>query len=390
MQVCDVFEIIQSMKFKAKKESLSLKNALNRVLADDIYATKDLPAFDNSALDGYAFDFEDINLPLKVAGTIFAGDTKNYKLKKQTCYKIMTGAAFASGANTVVAIEDAKFDENGALLAPKETKKDNARKIKGEEIKCGELILKAGTTLRACEIMLLASQGINKIKVYKKPKIALLSSGSEIKEPWQKASTKQIYNANASGILALLDDFEVDYFGIIKDNKKELLKNLKKALKYDIIITTGGASKGDADYMTKCLEKLDFKALFSSINFRPAKPTKLYKSAKNLAIVLPGNPLSCFIACYLFALPILKKAMGCENALNPSFEASFKGQIKLNAIRDNLVIGRYENGEFEAFNGGKFSPSQISPLTKNNAFTIVSAGVSELKEKSLIKIYKIY
>lgn len=390
MQVCDVFEIIKNLKFKPKKESLTLKNALNRVLAADIYATKDLPAFDNSALDGYAFDFKDKNEPLRVAGTIFAGNTKSYKLKEKTCYKIMTGAAFPSGANSVVAVEDAKFDENGALLVPQNIKENNARKFKGEEIKRGECILKAGTTLRACEIMLLASQGINKIKVYKKPKIALLSSGSEIKEPWQKASSKQIYNSNASGILALLNDFCVDYFGIIKDNEKELLKNLKKALKYDIIITTGGASKGDADYMTKCLEKLDFKVLFSSINFRPAKPTKLYKKAKKLAIVLPGNPLSCFVSCYLFALPILRAFCGENKPLNPSYEASFKGEIKLNAIRDNLLIGRYENGEFEAFNGGKFSPSQITPLTKNNAFAVISAGISELKEKTLIKIYKIY
>lgn len=390
MQVNDVFNIISALKGTEKTEILSLKNALNRVLACDIFATKDLPAFDNSALDGYAFNYDEKNLPLSIQGTIFAGDTSEYKLQKEHCFKIMTGAPFAKGSNSVVAIEDAVFDDLGRLLVPQNTKKDNARKLRGEELKSGDLALKKGTRLGAKEIMLLASQGINEIKVFTRPKIALICSGSEIKEPWEDANEKQIYNANASGILALLNDYECEYFGIIKDDKDEILDALKRALKYDIIITTGGASKGDADYMEENIKSLGFETLFNGINFRPAKPTKLFKNGEILAHVLPGNPLSAYSACALFTLSILRAFENDENILPNAFYAPISQDLKLNSARDNLVIGSYKNAEFCPYNNAKFSPSQIMPLVLNDAISVFEAGISEVKAKNIIKFYKIY
>lgn len=390
MQVKDVFDIITELKPLEKTEQITLENALNRVLASDIIATKNLPSFDNSALDGYAFDFNEREIPLKVAGVVFAGDNNTYKLNKGETFKIMTGAAFPKGANSVVAVEDALFDEKGYLLVPKETKENNARKITGEELKKGQLILKSQTRLNAAHIMLLASQGIHKIKVFKKPKIALLCSGSEIKEPWQKAKEKEVYNSNASGVLALLSGYECEYLGALKDDKTNILATLKTAFKsHDFIITTGGASKGDADYMCENLLNLDFEPLFDKINFRPAKPTKLFKKDSKIALVLPGNPLSCFVACFLFALPIIKRLENDQNPLQPCFDAILASELTLNATRDNLVIGTYENGVFYPYNEGKFSPSQIMPLVRNNAIAVFEKGISHAEAKKIIKIFKI-
>lgn len=389
MQVNDVFNIINQLKPLEKTEQITLENAINRILATDILAKRSLPSFDNSALDGYAFDYAFRHLPLKVVGAVFAGDTNALSVKKGEAAKIMTGAAFPKGTNSVVAFEDALFDEKGFLLVPKNTKKNNAHKIAGEELKKGELILKKGSKLSPKELMLLASQGISQISVFSRPKIALFSTGSEVKEPWDEASIFEVYNSNMTAIKSLLAFYEYKYFGIIKDNKDEILNNIKNSLEYDIIITTGGASKGEADFMQQIADELGFKAIFNSINFRPAKPTKLFSKDNKLLVVLPGNPLSAFVAAFLFALPIIKKLEGWQNPLQPSFDAILASELTLNATRDNLVIGTYENGIFYPYNEGKFSPSQIMPLVLNNAIAVIPAGTAELKAKKIIKIFKI-
>lgn len=391
-QVSDVFELISNLEFPRDTEIISIFKAFGRVSAKDIFAQRDLPLFDNSALDGYAFDFARRDEPLEIIGSVFAGDEPSFELSGAACAKIMTGAKFPKGANSVVAFEDASFDEKGFLLVPKNTKQDNARKLKGEEVRSGELIIKAQTKLGAKELMLLGAQGIAQISVYKKPKIALLCLGSEIKEPWQNASEHEIYNANAAGIITMLGakGFECDYLGITRDSKDELISTLQKAQKYDIIITTAGASKGEADYIKECLEALEFSCLLDGINFRPSKPTKIFRRDSKIAIALPGNPLSAYAACVLFILPILRRFCGEKNALNQSYNATLSEDVKLNPARDNLLIGKVENGEFLLYNKGKFSPSQIMPLALNNAIAVIPAGTSELKEKNLIKFYKIY
>lgn len=391
-QVSEAFELISNLEFSRNTEIISIFKAFGKVVADDIYAKRDLPLFDNSALDGYAFDFAFKDKPLEIIGSVFAGVEPSFELSGAKCAKIMTGAKFPKGANSVVAFEDASFDERGFLLVPQNTKQDNARKLKGEEIKGGKLLLKASSKLGAKELMMLAAQGISQIKVFKQPKIALLCSGSEIKEPWQSASEHEIYNANAVGIITLLGSqgFDSEYFGIVKDSKEDLTLDLQKALKCDILITTGGASKGEADYIKECLENLEFSCLLNSINFRPSKPTKLFKRQDKIAIALPGNPLSAYAACLLFVLPILRRFCGEQKCLNKSYEAVLSEDVKLNPLRDNLLIGKVENAVFSPYNDGKFSPSQIMPLALNNAVAVIPAGTAELKAKNLIKFYKIY
>ncbi|MDD7324108.1 MAG: molybdopterin molybdotransferase MoeA [Campylobacter lanienae] len=391
-QVSEVFKLISNLEFPRNTETISIFKAFGRVSSKDIFARRDLPLFDNSALDGYAFDFANKDEPLEIVGSVFAGDEPSFELRGKQCAKIMTGAKFPKGANSVVAFEDASFDERGFLLVPKNTKQDNARKLKGEEVKSGELLLKSGTKLGAKELMLLSAQGICQISVFKEPKIALLCLGSEIKEPWQSASQNQIYNANAAGIITLLSakGFACDYLGIIKDSKDTLALALQKALKYDIIITTAGASKGEADYAKECLEAFEFSCLLDSINFRPSKPTKIFRRENKIAIALPGNPLSAYAACLLFVLPILRRFCGEQKCLNQSYEAVLSEDVKLNPTRDNLLIGKVENAVFSPYNAGKFSPSQIMPLVRNNAISVIPAGTAELKAKNLIKFYKIY
>lgn len=391
MGLDEILKLICEIEIKRKRVNVGLFDALGYVFASDIYALRDLPSFDNSALDGYAFAYDDKNMPLKVCASVLAGDMNEYKISKGECYKTMTGAPFAEGCDTLVAIEQANFNENGELLIPSDIKKGNALKLRGEELKKGELLFRAGQILNPSAITMLAAQGIAEISVFAKPRLCVFCTGSEIKEPGEVASNKQIYNSNASAILSLLasNHYSANYLGIVKDNKTSISRALQHALNSaDIVITSGGASKGDADYMASVLGELGFEALFNSIAFRPASPTKLFKKDGKFVLVSPGNPLSCFVACYFVLLTLIRHFLGYKNPLAKTQNATLKSTLHFKSGRDNLIIGSVKDGVFSPYNDGKFSPSQILPLIKSNAFSIANDGISVLEANSKIKIYK--
>lgn len=391
MRVNEVFDLIGGIDTLSGSEILPLSTAVGRVLASDLIATRTLPAFDNSALDGYAFAYTDIQNPLKIKGVILAGDKNQYKIDQNECYKIMTGAAFPDGADTVVMIENEKLDDNGNLIVPFDTPPNNARKITGEEIKAGELLLAKNSTLTPANIMLLAAQGISYVSVIKEPKIAIFSSGDEVNEPWQSCDLLSIYNANGFGVMAALtqNGFKSEYKGILKDQIQTIKDSFKSCSDYDIIITSGGASKGEADYMSEVLDLLGFKMLFNSIDARPAKPTKCYKKGDKFVFVLPGNPMSCLLATYIAVLPLVKKLCGMSEFLPQAQIAKFKGSLKFKANRANIVIGTVKNGEFRATNDNIYSPSMIKPISLSNFIYISNIGENGICDNQEIKIYKI-
>ncbi|MCR8696906.1 MULTISPECIES: molybdopterin molybdotransferase MoeA [Campylobacter] len=391
MRVDEIFELAKDLEPLNRSEILPISQATGKILASDIIASRSLPAFDNSALDGYAFAYADIDSPLKIKGVILAGDKNSYEISKNECYKIMTGAAFPKGSDSVVMIENESFDESGNLIVPPDTPKNNARKIKGEEIEAGELLLAKGSRLTPANIMLLAAQGISYINTFKNPRIAVFSSGNEINEPWSECDKLSIYNANSFGIISALSQngFKSEYKGILKDEISYIKEAINSCSDYDIIITSGGASKGEADYMSEVLNSLDFKPLFSSIDARPAKPTKCYKNGNKLIFVLPGNPMSCLLATYIAVIPFVKRVANWSDYLPKTQIAKFKGSLKFKASRANIVIGTANNGEFRATNDNIYSPSMIRPISLSNSIYISNIGQSEICDNQEIKIYQI-
>lgn len=383
----DIFATIELLKAQIQSvegvELVSLENALGRVLAHDINAQKNLPAFDNSALDGYAFRYSDKNAPIEIKGTIFAGDKKDYTIGKNECYKIMTGAKMPKGADSICRVEDAAL-ENGKLLIKMPIKEKDGHRIKGEELKAGENLLKKGAILNPAHIMTLASQGIYKVSVVRKIRVGVFSSGNELYEPWQKADENSIYNANALTITALLSNAlcEVSYLGIIKDDlraTKEALSNLH----FDLLITSGGASVGDADFMDEALRNLGFDALFEGIIMRPAKPTKLYKKGEKFVFILPGNPISTFLSCFLIGRILLRLMSGTSFEFD-FVEAEFEGDLAIKNGRNNLILGTLEGNSFVVNeNLGIMKPFHSTHLL------ISDFSKSEFKDKERIKLLKI-
>lgn len=390
MLVNEVFESILGLNLNHKTEFVGLNLALKRVLANDIKATKDLPAYDNSALDGYAFCYDDKDLALKIKGEIFAGDKNHYEISKGECYKIMTGAIFPKGADSVLRIEESTLDNNGNLIIPSNITPKDGKKLKGEEIKTGDVILKKGDILDAAKIMLLASQGICFVEVFCKPKIAVFGTGNELKEPWENCDEREIYNANSFGIVALLaqNGFDSEYKGTIKDEKNAILSEINSHKDYDLIITSGGASKGEADFMQEILLELGFSEIFSKINLRPAGPSKLYEKNGKFVSILPGNPMSCFVGCFFSVLPLVKKMSGFNECLPNKTKCELKSSIKFKSTRANIVLGTLKNGEFVVFNNGEYSPAMINPLAISGAFYLSNIGESEIESGSLIEVFE--
>jgi len=367
-------------------ELVSLEEAKDRIIACEYYAKKDLPSFDNSALDGYAFNYKDRNNALSIKGVIFAGDKKQYTLEENECYKIMTGGKMPKNADTVLMIED-EYLENGKLIIKKLPKQFNALRFKGEELKKGQLILQKGECLNPAKIALLASQGIYKVKVFRVLRIGIFSSGNELKEPWQSSDEDSVYNSNALACFSLFQKmcFKISYLGIIKDDFtlcKEALNNQN----YDILLTSGGASVGEADFMQKVLRELNFKDVFSGVNAKMLRPTKLYKKEKSFVLILPGNPMSAFLSCYLFGLKLAFLLCG-HNYKHPIFTAKMAENLNLKEGRDNLILGKLKDAFFYPLASEKLSSAMISSL-KNVDFLLISS--KELKQKESVKIIGLF
>ena len=375
--------ILEKAKFNGCGEFASLERATGKILAQDVVAVKNLPSFDNAAMDGYALKFDDFNEPLSAAATVLAGDEAEIALKKGECVKIMTGAKMPTNADTVVPFEDAVL-QDGKLMPQSKVKKFNALRYKGEEVKAGEILLKKGEILTPARVMMLAAQGIYCVCVEREIKIGIFSSGDEVVEPWQNASEEQIYNANGAGIASLLQSFGFasSYAGIIKDDLESTTRALRTA-EFDVIITSGGASKGEADFMKTALLNLGFSELFDGVNIRPGRPSKVFIKDKKIVFILPGNPMAAFLMSFLLVVPFLKGTQF------EKFGAVLNQDVKIKSGRQNIVFGSFADGKFNVTDDNKFGSGMIMPLIKSNAILITSESDSALKAGEIVKFLRI-
>ena len=370
------------------KEHISLLNSIGRVLAVDVKCRKNLPSFDNSAMDGFAFKHEDNGEVLKIKKTIYAGMSIEACLGKKECYKIMTGAKVPKDADTIIPFENTiKYDDTEVEIGSN-TKKGNALRIKGEELKVESVLFEAGDVLSSSHIAMLASQGISTLEVYKKVSIAVFSTGDELKEPWERANEDEIYNVNSSALLALLHEhgFDADYCGVIPDSlelSKEYFKNMKR---YDAIITTGGISMGEADFVEEALKSNGFKESFHGINIKPGKPTMFGVMDETLVASMPGNPLAAYVNTLLFLIPALKNLQGANKTTYTEVLAKNISTFNVKKGRVNIVLGYLENGEFEVHTNNKYGSGMIKPILKSNAILLTHENQSEVSEGSIVKV----
>lgn len=372
-----------------QRENVALFHCLGRVLSEEIIAKRALPPFDNSAMDGYAARIKDAGKVVKVTDTIFAGDAPKSEVKDGEAIKIMTGAPAPKGAEAVVMIEHITQTGENLIKLPDQIAPDQHIRLMGEELKVGVKLLYKGERLNAIKSALLASQGIMSANVYRRLKIAVISSGDEVVEPWQAASRFQIFNTNATSLILSLEEagFIARYEGLSKDDPKGLSEKIEKALtQNDALIVTGGISAGEADYTRGAFESLNCEIFFHGLNFKPGKPTMAGKALGKLFFALPGNPLSALANLHMLVLPTLRKMQGDLAIYSDFCIANNKERFEINGDRDTAFLGCFKSGEWQIARGGKYGSGMLLPLAESNSFAIFSKNIGEVKEGESIKI----
>lgn len=299
-------------------ELVALSQALGRVLAEPLQAPFDVPAWDNSAMDGYALRVADLpagggSLPL--AGRIAAGDAAQQALPAGHAVRIFTGAPLPPGADSVVAQEQCRVEE-GRVWLPPVSGGEHVRR-RGEEVPAGAPVLAPGQRLRPQEIGLLASFGIARVAVYRRLRVGLLSSGNELREPGQPLQPGQIYNANRYTLAALLEGLglEVHDYEIMADELAASRDALSLAAsEWDLLITSGGVSVGEEDHLKQAIRELGELHLWR-LAIQPGKPLAFGEVGGKPWLGLPGNPAAALITALVVARPFLLRAQGCTDVL---------------------------------------------------------------------------
>ncbi|UUN86418.1 molybdopterin molybdotransferase MoeA [Pseudomonas extremorientalis] len=299
-------------------EMLALAQALGRVTAEEVFSPRDLPGWDNSAMDGYAlraFDVPEQGGYLEVVGRIAAGHSTDVPLQPGQAVRIFTGAPLPPGADSVVPQERCRV-YGQRIWCPPLRLGEHVRK-RGEELQRGQRVLSAGKRLRAQELGLLAAAGIPRVKVYRPLRVCLLSSGDELREPGESLAPGQIYNSNRYLVAALLRGWgvEVHDYGVMADALAASRDALMLASsECDLLLTTGGVSVGEEDHLKQAIQALG-KVEFWRLAIQPGKPLAFGQVAGKPWIGLPGNPTAALVTTLIVVRPFLLRAQGVERVL---------------------------------------------------------------------------
>jgi molybdopterin molybdotransferase len=374
-------------------ETLPLAGCSNRVLAQDIAATSDLPPFNNSSMDGFAVRVADvteaaIDSPrnLRVIADIPAGSYPTISLAPGEAARIMTGAPVPEGADAVIPVEDTNFDNRDAgTPAPDEVQIFKSARSganvrpRGMDLRAGEVVLKKGRILKPQDLGLLAMLGFASVLVYRKPRIALFSSGDELLPVEAPLEEGKIRDSNSYTLAALIEEIgaEVIRLGVAKDDPDSVKTLLEKAveLNVDLILSSAGVSVGAFDFVKQVIES-DGKMDFWRVNMRPGKPLAFGQYKQIPFVGLPGNPVSSFVGFEVFVRPTLQRLRGSLAGNRPTFRVKCEEQIDSDGRESYLRAQvREEEGNFIARLTGHQGSGNLHSLVQANALLIIPAGV---------------
>ncbi len=305
-------ELVLGSAKPATTVKADLHDSLNCVLAEDVYADRDTPPFNKSAMDGYACRKEDLANELRIIDEIPAGSVPRKAIGPNQCARIMTGAMVPQGADLVLMKEFAEITGPDTIRCTKPSSNSNIC-YQAEDLLKGELIIEKGTLLKAPHIAVLASVGIDTPLVFKRPTVAVISTGSELVEPSETPQQQQIRNSNSYQLVAQLKNrgISADYLGIVRDDEQKVYNKLESATKkYDVVLISGSVSVGDYDYVPEILNRLGAKILLHGLNVKPGKHLLFAQLEDKYIFGLPGNPVSSFVQFELLVRPFLLEWMG--------------------------------------------------------------------------------
>jgi molybdopterin molybdotransferase len=319
ISVAEAIRIVKEQTESLAVESIALADALGRVLAEDVVADSDLPPFDRAQMDGYAVrsaDTAKAKARLRVVGESAAGRGWNDLLKAGEAVRIMTGAPVPAGADSVQKVE-VTTEQDGHVEIAEATQPGQFIVNRASEIKAGETVLRAGEEINAARMAALASFGYALVKVGKRPRVAVLATGTELVAVNEKPGADQIRDSNSYslGAYAQLAGAQVERLPLADDDPELLKREISEAAaRSDALILSGGVSMGVYDFTKAALGALDAKFFFERVSLRPGKPTVFARLGRTLVFGLPGNPVSVSVTFNLFARTALRVMQGCRDA----------------------------------------------------------------------------
>ena len=381
-------------------EMLALRDSLGRVLAANILSPANVPNYDNSAMDGYAYNACDIRMDgstkLKVITTIFAGKSSNIALKSGECARIMTGGMMPDGADSVI-MQERITVADGCITFTETPKHGMNVRYAGEDLQQGQTVLAAGHCMRAADLGLIASLGIAEVGVYRKLKVAFFSTGDELAGVGDVLKVGQVYDSNRYTLFGMLSRMGVEIidFGAIADDPILLEKTLLAAASQaDVVITSGGVSVGEADYMKILLAKHG-QVVFWKIAMKPGRPLAYGKIQGNDANAahyfgLPGNPVAVMVTFYQFVREAMLILMGQANAAPlPSFKVECTEKIKKMTGRTEFqrgILFADSDGIWKVKPTGSQGSAILSSMSLANCFIVLDENVGDLEPGSLVNV----
>ncbi len=376
-------------------ERLHIRQALGRVLAADVISPVDVPGHDNSAMDGYAVRFADLKpdaeANLKLIGTAFAGKPFDGKVSTGETVRIMTGAVIPQGADTVIMQERAKASGDNVSVTAVPKAGTNTRKA-GEDLKKGEPALNKGQLVRPAELGLMASLGIGEVSVYRRLRVAFFSTGDELVSIGQPLGPGQIYDSNRYTLYGMLTraGCELLDMGVIRDTPEAIEKAFAEASEAaDVIITSGGVSVGEADYVKQILDRLG-EVLFWKIAMKPGRPMAYGKIGGAHFFGLPGNPVAVMVTFYQFVRDALAVLQG-QTTIKPlpTLKARCTAPIKKAPGRTEFqrgILSRGEDGEWTVKPTGDQGSGILSSMSQAHCFIVLPTETGRLDAGAIVEV----
>ena len=384
--------ILKNINNIKTSEYVDLKKAYGRILSKNVKSRINVPNYKNSAMDGYAINVESFNENDKTyecIGESFAGNPFLKSVKKNQAIKVMTGGMIPSGCNAVVMKElvtkTGSFINTGSTII-----KDQNIRFPGEDIKKNTIVLKAGKEIDEIDIGILASLGISKVSVKKKPIIGFISTGDELVSIKKPIKMSQVYDSNRYLLHGLLLKYPVEIkdYGVVKDKIITIEKKFVEASSNcDVLITTGGVSVGDADYVKDVLEKVG-KVNFWKIAVKPGRPLAYGKIKKCIFFGLPGNPVSVVVTFNLFVNAALNKLIGKSNDHALSLEAELLTDIKKRKGRKEYKRGILISKKSKLYvrKSGSQGSNILSSVKDANCYIELSENMREVSKGTKVKV----
>lgn len=379
-------------------ETLALIDAHGRVLSEDIVSPVNVPGFVNSAMDGYAIAANAIpasgEATLDVVGTSWAGSVYDAPVENGQAVRIFTGGLMPPGTDTVVIQEHVSVTDDKVTIGDDVEPKRNVR-LAGEDVQIGQRILEAGKQLNAAELGVLASLGINKVPVYRKIRVAFFTTGDELRaldeHAGQTLEPGMLFDSNRYSLNSLLSELDVEIIdlGIVRDNAKETRAAMQNAAELaDVVVTSGGVSAGDADFVTQVFHELGDVG-FWKIAMRPGRPLAFGQIGKSFFFGLPGNPVAVMVTFLQFVQPAIKHVMGMTESQPYTIRAQCQSSLRKSLGRVEYqrgVISNDESGNLIVTSTGKQGAGRISSMSAANCLIVIAADVAGVNPGDTVEV----